>query len=367
MPFTGERLTSALTGETEIEHLHRYLYARELCREKDVLDVASGEGYGSALLAQVATSVVGLEIAADAVEHARGAYQRKNLRFVQGDARKMELPAACVDVVVSFETIEHFAEQEEFLKEVRRVLRPGGMFVVSTPDRDHYSPAEAPANPYHALELTQQEFSALLARHFAHVSCLLQRPLIGSLMLPAASGSASPPALCFERRGKEHFEASQGLARPRYVIALASDREISSLPATAYVETSRLGYLTAESVDATHREMENIQRELEAEKARAAHELETEKTRAAAVVQELRRLLEHSNSERAVLVSTNERAQQACTLMRQQLASVQQELVACQQQVSNKHREIDLLHASTSWRVTAPLRAVKSRFRRRRP
>jgi len=58
LSFTGERLTSELGGQTEIEHLHRYLLARDFCRGKDVLDIASGEGYGSALLSQVATSVV---------------------------------------------------------------------------------------------------------------------------------------------------------------------------------------------------------------------------------------------------------------------------------------------------------------------
>src|SRR5213079_65208 len=65
LPFTGERLTSELTGQTEIEHLHRYLLAREFCRGKRVLDVASGEGYGAALLAQVAAAVTGVDIAQD--------------------------------------------------------------------------------------------------------------------------------------------------------------------------------------------------------------------------------------------------------------------------------------------------------------
>jgi len=70
-PFTGERLTSAVTGEIESEHLHRYLYAHELCRGRDVLDVACREGYGSALLAQVANSVLGVDIAQDIIVHAR--------------------------------------------------------------------------------------------------------------------------------------------------------------------------------------------------------------------------------------------------------------------------------------------------------
>ena len=66
LPFTGERLISELTGQTEIQHLHRYLLAREFCRGKRVLNVASSEGYGAMLLAQVAAGVTGVDIAQDA-------------------------------------------------------------------------------------------------------------------------------------------------------------------------------------------------------------------------------------------------------------------------------------------------------------
>src|SRR5262249_1759259 len=99
MPFTGERLISALSGQTEIEHLRRYLLARQLCRGKDGVGVAWGEGYGAALLAQVAASVPGIEIAADAVAHAVTSYRRPNLRFLRGDARAMGVAGASADVV----------------------------------------------------------------------------------------------------------------------------------------------------------------------------------------------------------------------------------------------------------------------------
>ena len=66
LPFTGERLTSEFGGQTEMEHLHRYMLARHLCRGRDVLDIASGEGYGAALLGQVASTVIGVEVAEDA-------------------------------------------------------------------------------------------------------------------------------------------------------------------------------------------------------------------------------------------------------------------------------------------------------------
>jgi protein-L-isoaspartate O-methyltransferase len=94
LPFTGERFTSETSGQIEIEHLHRYFLARELCRDKDVLDIASGEGYGSALIAQVAKSVIGVEIDAEVVAYATAAYGRNNLTFHQGDARAIPIGTA---------------------------------------------------------------------------------------------------------------------------------------------------------------------------------------------------------------------------------------------------------------------------------
>src|SRR4051794_26599450 len=70
LEWTGERLTTAARGQVEVEHLHRYCFARELCRGLDVLDIASGEGYGTALLAQTARSVVGVELSTTAMIHA---------------------------------------------------------------------------------------------------------------------------------------------------------------------------------------------------------------------------------------------------------------------------------------------------------
>ena len=235
-PFTGERLTSALSGQTQIEHYHRYLYARALCQDLDVLDVASGEGYGSAQLAQVARSVVGIEYSPDTVRSASSNFSRRNLTFLQGDARALPLRDACVDAVVSFETIEHFGRQDVYLKEIRRVLRPNGRFIVSTPDRDIYSPQGMPANPYHVRELSRQEFLGLLHDRFGYVRVLLQRPIMGSALL----GEVIPhlPPLVFDRRGVTHFESCDGMPRAPYIVAIASDTPLPELPHSLFIERS---------------------------------------------------------------------------------------------------------------------------------
>ena len=388
MPCTGERLTSELSGQTQIEHMHRYVLARQLCKGKDVIDVASGEGYGSALLAQTAASVIGIEIAADAVAHAAQSYRRSNLRFLRGDARALGLAKASTDVVVSFETIEHLAEQEIFLAEIRRVLRPGGMLIVSTPDEDNYSPADSPANPFHVLELTEEEFAHLLGRHFPHVRLLRQRSLIGSVILPAPPTEADAPPLTFEKRG-DHLECSNGLPRPQYVVAVASDRPIALLPSSVYIERGRVGLLDEDPdgylrsvAEALRRELEEeraanaraidalaaektatearcnaLQGELDAERAVTAA-LTAEKTEIGVRIVELQRALDATRAGSAALERACERAEEVAFLSRQELA-------AFRERASQQEARIAELLSSSSWRITAPLRAVFGPLRRR--
>lgn len=238
LAWTGERLTSETGGQVEIEHLHRYFFARTLCRGFDVLDIAAGEGYGAALLAQTARSVVGVEISPDAVEHARSTYVRPNLRYEVGDARVIPLADASIDVVVSFETIEHFFEHEQFIAEVRRILRPDGCLIISSPERDIYSPVGAEPNPFHVHELTRNEFGSLLQRSFRHVSLYGQRPLLGAALVPESKMGEMAPFITFERRNGQLFEVSEGLPRAIYLVAVASDTPKLTCQGSLYIETA---------------------------------------------------------------------------------------------------------------------------------
>ena len=224
LQFTGERMTSDAEGQIEYEHIHRYLFARQLVRDRAVLDVASGEGYGSALLAQTADRVTGVEIADEAVRHAALAYRRPNLSFIRGDVRDLPIESASVDVAVSFETIEHLVEQEKFVAELRRVVRPEGLVIVSSPDRDIYSPIDRQVNPFHCKELTQREFVTLINEHFSYCYLYMQRPFTGCAIIEDAGSQSGSLRMTFERRGATHFEASSGLSRAPYLIMVASDQ-----------------------------------------------------------------------------------------------------------------------------------------------
>lgn len=360
MPFTGERLTSGHGGQTEIEHLHRYLFVREWCRGRDVLDVASGEGYGTALLAQVAKSALGVEIARDAVDHATASYVRDNLTYVQGDARAIPVPDASCDVVTSFETIEHFAEQERFIKEVRRVLRPGGLFIVSTPDRDNYSPTASAVNKYHVKEMTGAEFEALLRGGFGKISFALQRPVFGSVMLPTAAGAAE--AMCFERRGATHFEASIGLARPQYIIAFASDGQVPGLPSSVYIESGQLGMLAPQEAAARLAAAEASAAAARDGQAGLRQRTEALGERVAALEADLAACqgdLTATRAEAKVLLAANEMAEKACAAYRARPAN------GSSDRIRQLEDDLATIRRSHSWRVTAPLRAVSRMMRRR--
>jgi len=222
MEFTGERFTTAVDGEIRHEHFHRYLFALQFCEDKSVLDVASGEGYGSALLGAVASEVIGVDKSADAVRHANTNYYDRNISFRVGRAENLPIADQSIDVVVSFETLEHLQEHDAFLSEIKRVLRPAGLLVISSPDRDVYSGESQIRNPHHEKELTRAEFQELLQRYFEHTKFLAQKSLMGSVI--AVDQGAPPDASSqgFRRLYETFFERQSGLCSPMYHIGVAS-------------------------------------------------------------------------------------------------------------------------------------------------
>ena len=225
MEFTGERFVPEVHGNIELEHLHRYLFASKAVAGKTVLDIACGEGYGSAMLAQTAHKVIGVDISPEAVSHAQTKYQADNLEFHIGSCTSIPLDAGSVDVVVSFETIEHHSEHDAMMREIKRVLRPDGAIVISSPDKLEYSDRPGYSNPYHVKELYRDEFKKLLHSYFRQHHIYGQRVIYGSAIFLEDGLSLIES---YERAGSA-LSATPGLPHAAYLVAVASDDVLPAL------------------------------------------------------------------------------------------------------------------------------------------
>jgi GT2 family glycosyltransferase/SAM-dependent methyltransferase len=228
--FTGERFVPGLSGEIELEHLHRYLFAAAHAGGLDVLDIASGEGYGSYMLSQVARSVVGVDIDAEAVANAARRYQESNLAYQRGECTALPLLNDSVDLVVSFETLEHIAEHDAFMAELKRVLRPGGLLIMSSPEREAYGSYRQGDNRFHVKELNRFEFESLLKRNFKNVAIGAQRNLFGSLI----SGSDFGPTSAILVKKGELISQPPELPACPYLIAVSSDDALPRLGTSVF-------------------------------------------------------------------------------------------------------------------------------------
>jgi GT2 family glycosyltransferase/ubiquinone/menaquinone biosynthesis C-methylase UbiE/glycosyltransferase involved in cell wall biosynthesis len=166
------------------EHQQRYLSILPLVEGKRVLDIASGEGYGSNWIAERAESVVGVDISEEAVANARGKYHRDNLQFITGSVADIPLEDHSVDVIVSFETIEHVGEelQRQFLTEAKRVLTQNGILVISTPNKLEYSDKRNYKNEFHVKEFYYDEFMEFIGREFSYTKVYNQAFRVVSLL-----------------------------------------------------------------------------------------------------------------------------------------------------------------------------------------
>lgn len=215
--FTGERV---VPGKVDVdlwnEHVARYVFAARLAEGKRVLDAGCGSGYGAARLALRASSVVAMDLAAEAIDDARQRYRMPNLHFVRASCTEAPVRDGAFDLVVAFEIIEHLKDWEKLLQEAGRLLGPGGQFIVSTPNKEYYGAARGPSepNPYHVHEFGFEEFREALGKVFPQVSMLMQNHVAACALHPV---QAFAPA-------EAYVESSGGTAQDsHFFVAICSN------------------------------------------------------------------------------------------------------------------------------------------------
>jgi len=309
--FTGERVIPNLVDSNLWnEHISRYAFAARLARSRRVLDAGCGTGYGTSELSHTATSVLGIDIAADAVSYAREHYSRRNLNWLRASCTSLPLADASHDLVVAFEVIEHLTDWELLIQEARRVLAPGGQFIVSTPNKSYYAESRqlSGPNPFHEHEFEYEEFRDALTSVFPHVSLFLEDHTEGLLFQAAGS------------RGSAEVRIEGNEFEPRnsnFFIAVCAMSPQTGSPTFVYLPNSG-----------------NILKERGLHITRLASELHTKDTWLRESQTEHQQLVSLFRDQTAELQQRNEWARQLdekLTAAAQRIDQLQQELAAQQQ------------------------------------
>ena len=329
----------------EAEHLVRYWWAAQIAADKRVLDAGCGLGYGTELLMSAgARATIGVDVSEETIEAAR-AKAGDGVELDVGDIAGLSYEDDSFDLVVCFEVIEHVRDPERALDELARVLAPGGVLALSSPNRNEYPDG----NPHHIREYTPEEFEASLRDRFAHVTVFRQQAWTTSAILDDGQ-------LASDELAELDCRTAKVVARPpgeeTYTLALAGTGPLPAMTShavmTAAVELRRW----LELYDSQH-EMLTAQAKLLSVRSEREAELATVHERLRASQQEL-----------AVVPGLRLDAQNALRDRDDALRTLG-DYDALRARLAYVERQLDSIATSTSWRMTRPLRNAMALLRRR--
>ena len=222
MENTGERMVPEFHKNDFIysEHWGRYLFAAQFIKDKIILDVACGSGYGSNYLAKRgAKKVIGLDYSKEAVDYAQENFSYKNLKFIFGDAHELPFKDAYFDIIVGFEMIEHLIDPRRFFKEVKRVLKKDGIFLISTPNEENYPEG----NHFHVREFLEEDLKNLFAEYFKFDKFFYQKHIASAVIIDdntmPKEDFVDPISI------RTHKLSSFNTSQAEYFLILASDNK----------------------------------------------------------------------------------------------------------------------------------------------
>jgi len=164
---TGERLHPLFVTNNYVNHLRVYQYISQFTKDKHVLDVGCGVGYGTALLSRNASRSVGIDLSQITINEAFRLYPAGE--FLKMDAEEMTFPAESFDVIVSTENFEHLPHQAVHVRELARVVRKTGFCFIATPNPELFVGLN---NPFHTKENTYSELNSMLSQFFSEVEII---------------------------------------------------------------------------------------------------------------------------------------------------------------------------------------------------
>jgi 2-polyprenyl-3-methyl-5-hydroxy-6-metoxy-1,4-benzoquinol methylase len=225
----------------EAEHQARYRIALGLVGGGRVLDAGCGVGWGSELLRSAgAGSVVGLDIAEEALEDARK--RAPECAFVRGDLQELPFGEGSFDVIVCMEALEHVDDTGRALDQLARVLDPDGVLLVSSPNPGVYEPG----NPFHQHEQTAEELEQELALRFPHTRLMRQYRLMASTVVADVDRGRLHATLPLEALSVSPLASGT----ETYSVMVASHAELPEVPPfVALAPATELAELVSERAD----------------------------------------------------------------------------------------------------------------------
>ncbi len=366
----------------DAEHRARYHWAAQVATGKRVLDAGCGLGYGTEILSSAgAAEVVGVDLDAEAVEEAR---RRVNGAgdIRRGDVQRLDFDDRSFDLVVCFETIEHVEGAPSALAEFHRVLRPGGVLLLSSPNPDAYPPG----NEHHVREYKPGELVDLVCEHFRNVEYHRQAALLASgieLGNGRSNGQngGTPQATRLQTRELEP-------GREQFGLIAASDAEVPNLDrflalappfevrwwaeqlAAAHAEADEARAESAKAIEAAREDalatVTSIEDRARRQLAEKGDELENVKGNASAAVRESQRLLAQTEAQARLLEERLQETSRGLLESNQELAQVpllKHRLAELHEEHAQLWGRFNELAGSRSWRLTAPLRRFRAYFR----
>lgn len=156
-----------------LRHRAAYFWAIAFARQKRVLEVGCGEGYGADILGRDCQSLIALDHSNHTVGETRSRCHHEHVSFLSADATHLPFQSGSFDLCLAFQVIEHIKQVDSFLAEARRVLTGGGQLLITTPNkRLRLLPFQRPWNLHHVREYSKRDLGRLLGRHFDRVELL---------------------------------------------------------------------------------------------------------------------------------------------------------------------------------------------------